>query len=36
MGGLPTVITEAEIDSVIEATDRVVAERAPAWNSALG
>ena len=36
MGGLPTVITDAEIDSVIEATDRVVAERAPAWNFALG
>ena len=34
MGGLPTVITDAEIDSVIAATDRVVGECGPAWSMA--
>jgi len=36
MGGLPTVITNAEIDSVIDSTNRVVGDLAPIWNSTPG
>ena len=32
MGGLPSVITDAEIDSVVAAADRVVGELAPTWS----